>query len=244
MLSLSVSKLGCTPWSKRSAVPSETRPASCQACGAPGGEKGALLERHGSKRGIWLCPLCHACLHLDVAGKRGAGKVVWVPELTQQQLNLFALTTFLAVRKSRIPGQPETVVRVAKQAARIFEAFERRSEVVETFLMTAGKTPVPREKLSSPSYISSLIIKAQKDSELDAKAMAKRMEGLRLLPSPKAFEDYISAVARIVEKTLPIPAWVEPDQKPEGDGASSEGSAADESFDASDIAAAQEVKNA
>lgn len=212
MLSLSVSKQNCAPWAAQKPKEGEKRPMACFACSAPGGSNGELLEAHTvGKKTVHLCPLCHACLHLDIAGKRNAGRVVWLPELTQERLNLVALATFIAVRKSRQPAakkNPE-LMRMVNHALRVYEAFERRSEVIETLLLSSGSTAMPRANLSSPIHIASLLTQAQKSTGFDAKTIAQRIEGLRLLPAPAAFESYIASVARIAEKAFPVNSWMQ-----------------------------------
>jgi intracellular multiplication protein IcmJ len=36
---------------------------------------------------ITTCPLCHATQHIGLAGKENRGVLIWLPEMTQQQLN-------------------------------------------------------------------------------------------------------------------------------------------------------------
>lgn len=210
MLNLSVSTQPCIPG--RSAPDAGPRPLVCSTCGAPGGKQGSLLEKHlvGGGKARYLCPLCHAVLHLDVAGKMKAGRIVWIPELTQAQLNVLSLSAFVALRKAGVHRDNPEVKAIAEHARRLYKSFEKRSEAVESFLGgNATKSPLPRSAMSTPTHVASLIVRAQRESKLDARTVAKRIDGLRLLPNPAAFDAYISQVSRIMSANFPVDQWTQ-----------------------------------
>lgn len=209
MLQLSVSAQPCVP-GKPQGQPGRARPPRCETCGAPGGEGGVLLEEHliGKGKSKYLCPLCHSCLHLDVAGRKKAGRVVWLPELTQEQLNILCLSMFVAFQKAGVYRKHEETKGIIDSAARLYNAFERRSESIELFLGgTAVRSLMPRQSLSSPVHIASLLVRVQREAKLSPRDLAQRVDGMRLLPSPKAFEAYIGQVARLATKGFPVPTW-------------------------------------
>lgn len=230
MLNLSVSSFPCAPGRKLD-DDQGVRPKGCYTCGAPGGASGELLEPHivGStalqggetgwlkkantsaarRRVRYLCPLCHMCLHLDRAGALGAGRVVWLPEFTQEQLNILCLGGFVAsVSKGIVRKEPDSKA-LLDQIARLYRNFEKRAEAVEVFLAGNGpRSPVARKTLSSPTFIASLLVRAQRDTKLSPKELALRTAGLRLLPNPKAFEKYIMSVARLAASGGGVAAWM------------------------------------
>lgn len=209
MLNLSVSTQPCVPG--RPQGPSlRQRPERCETCGAPGGAGGVLLEEHivTAGKAKYLCPLCHSCLHLDVAGRKKAGRVIWLPEIPQAQLNIMCLSMFVAFSKAGVNRKNEQTKGVTDCAARFYQAFEKRAEPVEVFLGgSAVKSLMPRSSLSSPTHIASLLVRSQREAKLSAKTMAARVDGLRLLPAPKAFDDYIGKVSRIVASKAPVNTW-------------------------------------
>ena len=99
---------------------------------------------------------------------------------------------------------------MCKQSLRLYKTFLKRAEAVEMFL-GAGEShaSLPRQSLSTPTYVASLIARAQRDAKLDAKTLAKRVEGLRLLPDPAAFEDYIAQASRVVTVKSPVNMWMD-----------------------------------
>jgi hypothetical protein len=209
MLNLSVSSQPCLP-GKQTPV-DEQRPQTCGTCGAPGGPKGELLEGHivGANKRRYLCPLCHACLHLDYAGRMNAGRIVWLPELSQEELNILCLASFVAMRREGVNRNDPKAVAMVKQIVRLYQSFEKRAEAVELFLGGgANQSPLPRQALSHPTYVASLIVKAQQDAKLDARTLAKRVEGLRLLPARKAFERYVAQASRIIASQGPVDQWM------------------------------------
>ncbi|MFK4705812.1 hypothetical protein ABIC83_002651 [Roseateles asaccharophilus] len=209
MLNLGVSLQSCLP-GLRSSDGGAKRPADCMACGAPGGDRGELLEEHrvGKEKKIFLCPMCHMCLHLDHAGRTKAGRVIWLPEMSQEKLNVLSLAMFVAISKSGAYRSNDDVKGVVQASKRLFEAFERRAESVEVFLGgSAIKTLMPRQALSSPVHVASLLVRIQREAKLKPSELAARIDGLRLLPSPAAYEKYIDMAARHVAKRYPIPTW-------------------------------------
>ena len=209
MLNLSVSAQPCVP-GKAVAEPGVKRPLRCETCGAPGGGGGVLLEKHliGANKAKYLCPLCHSCLHLDVAGRNKAGRIIWLPEIDQEQLNLMCLAMFVAFGKAGVYRKNEDTKGIIESAARLYKAFERRAESIELFLGgTAVKSMMPRQSLSSPTHIASLLIRAQRESQLKPRELAARVDGMRLLPAPKAFAGYIDQVSRIVTDRFAVSSW-------------------------------------
>ena len=209
MLNLSVSAQPCVP-GKAVAEPGAKRPLRCETCGAPGGAGGVLLEKHlvGASKAKYLCPLCHSCLHLDVAGRNKAGRIIWLPEISQEQLNLMCLAMFVAFGKAGVYRKNEETKGVIDSSARLYNAFERRAESIELFLGgSAVKSLMPRHSLSSPTHIASLLVRAQRESTLKPRELASRVDGMRLLPAPKAFSGYIDQVSRIVTGKFAVPSW-------------------------------------
>jgi hypothetical protein len=209
MLNLSVSAQPCVP-GRALPVADGKRPARCETCGAPGGNGGVLLEGHyiGSKKVKYLCPLCHSCLHLDIAGRNKAGRIIWLPELSQEQLNLMCLAMFVAFGKAGVYRNNEETKGVLDSSLRLYNAFERRAESMELFLGgSAVKSLMPRQSLSSPTHIASLLMRVQRDGKLKPRELAARVDGMRLLPAPKAFADYINKVSRIVTAEYAVPSW-------------------------------------
>jgi hypothetical protein len=160
-----------------------------------------------ANKGRWVCPLCHACLHLDIAGRMRAGKIIWLPELTQEELNILCLASFLAMRKAGVNRKHAETQAMCDQIARLYKTFDRRAEAVEGFL-GEDQALFARQTLSSPGYIASLIVSAQRESKLSPRIVAQRVEGLRLLPAPEAFEAYIGKVSRLVDTQFPVKSWM------------------------------------
>lgn len=235
MLNLSVSSQPCLPG--KNTPNAGARPQACETCGAPGGAQGELLEPHivRANKYKYLCPLCHSCLHLDVAGRRKAGKIIWLPELSQEELNLLCMASFVALRKAGVYRKHAPTKAMCEQSSRLYKTFLKRAEAVEMFLGGGqSHASLPRQSLSTPTYVASLIVRAQRDAKLDAKTLAKRVEGLRLLPDPAAFEDYIAQASRVVTEKSPVNKWMDivKTHLEAADAARLVGTDADEHFDA------------
>lgn len=219
MLSLSISAKPCLPGRKFKGAEQAPRPTSCEVCGAPGGANGELLERHITTGGRYkhVCPLCHHCLHIDFAGIKRSGRIIWLPEMSQETLNLLCLAMFMAVKNIAPPedkapadagdvteSEEDADKRAHRQASiellnhskNLYGAFRKRAEHVEMALGSnvAGMDRLGlKGKLSEPQHIASLIAYAAKTKSLTERQVAERVEGLRFLPNPIFFDAYTQA---------------------------------------------------
>ena len=138
-----------------------------------------------------------------------AGRVIWLPELTQEKLNILCLASFVVLRKAGVYRKDPPTLALRDQIVRLYTTFDRRAEPIEMFLGGGGgSSSIAKESLSSPAHIASLISRAQNDSKLSPQVMARRLEGMRLLPDPKAFDTYIGHVSRLITATHPVISWM------------------------------------
>lgn len=85
---------------------------------------------------VTVCPLCHQNFHLDAASTTNGGKIIWLPEFSQQELNYLCRAIFMAIEEAEVA---ETEGREAigfAQIARTLETSltERAIEVDKHFL--------------------------------------------------------------------------------------------------------------
>jgi len=164
---------------------------TCGWCGitAPVG-----MEKHaknGAKKTI--CPLCHLCLHLDVAGHRESGTVIWLPEISQAQLNvLFGVIVGLTIAESKnVPRD------VRERVRSMFVALESRAEVMESIFGAGNQLFDP----THPSFLANQI--ASQINETDN----LNLGGIRLLPRPAYFAPLIRAWGDEVVGKFPVDTW-------------------------------------
>lgn len=213
MLPLGVSNTLCAPTlgasSKKSCDEDRQGPLRCFACGNPSGVDGAGLEWHkaGTKK-VRLCPMCHCCVHLDVAGQLAAGRMVWLPEIPQSILNNMALAYFMATRRLESDPENDDLRKYVTSARELFQGIDRRGESIEAVLAHGDKVLMKderdprkanlqrqkRRQLSDPSFFAGLILHAKRSANASAAIIAKQIEGVRFVPSIDAFEGYTSLV--------------------------------------------------
>lgn len=210
MLSLSVSNKPCRPG--RRVVVTPTTPHRCEVCGAPGGKEGAALEKHliGTNKFKHVCPICHHCLHLDFAGLHKSGKIIWLPEISQENLNLLCLAMFLVIHKAGVNRNNEDAKALLAHVKRMYASFRKRAEAVETtFGAGAMESLGPQDYLSEPQHLASLMKYASRVAGLDERTMASRVQGMRFLPNPAFFDSYTRDVSREVNEKYAVTTWLE-----------------------------------
>jgi intracellular multiplication protein IcmJ len=112
---------------------------------------------------VTLCPFCDSCFNLAVAGMAGSGLIVWVPELTQAELNNIVRAAYVA----RAVGG-----KVADLADRALDAFKmRRTEA--------------KKRLGSDDPLLLATAFQESLSKKEYAERAAKLEGLRFFPLDK-----------------------------------------------------------
>lgn len=211
----------------------------CYACDAPGGCNKSMLETHyfGKDKSVFLCPLCYSALHLDEAGIENSGVVIWLPEISQEQLNLICLAIFISLKKSSRLGGDEESKKMVEHMVWLYKKFEKRSEPIHTLLASESKSNSKQfQAAGSTAYIANLFVKTMRDKNMSSREIAEKTKGLKLLPNPEKFKAYIDELSLLSEKEFPVETWMKLVKQHESDkpgspidGAKDSGS---ESFDA------------
>jgi intracellular multiplication protein IcmJ len=115
------------------------------------------------------CPFCAQCCFLDAVGRSdfGGGVLIFLPEMTQSELNGFCHYLFASVASGN---------EFSKKAKELYRSFKLRVQIVDEVL---GKG------LSSPSNYGQMLIDAESDSS--SCLHEKIIESIRLLPNLKLF---------------------------------------------------------
>ena len=155
---------------------------TCQYCGFQAREYQEIVNLDGNYMNnkysnmITACCFCSQCLFIESLGleEMGGGQLVYLPEMTQAELNSFCHVLFCAMGNGT--GYQES-------AQSIYRSFKFRSQIVEN-KFGAGT--------SNPSILGQLILEHQvKNPE----AKLNILKDLRLLPSYTKFRVQLNAWA-------------------------------------------------
>lgn len=165
---------------------------TCQFCGFQtrpqrGARKGSYLvsgflevhheddnHRHNSPENlVSACPFCHQVFHCGNAGHRNAASLVWLPDLTQAEVNMMANLCAVALSQENqyMPAARLIVKGVESTAARVAEA-----------------VGVPEADAAALGLALSLV--AGRDPEA-YRARGETLSGIRLWPKRSAFDKAI-----------------------------------------------------
>lgn len=138
-----------------------------------------------SKNLVSACPFCSQCFFLDCVGKapKTGGHVIYLPEITQAQINNFCRVLFATMLKDApYKGKLHT----------IYLSFKDRGKIVEEIFGPES---------SKPAIFGQTLI----DSNLDTKKSDKSIiKDLRLLPSREPFKEEILYWKSLVYDTIPL----------------------------------------
>lgn len=212
---LSISSERCLPLQKApKGKKFKTYSGQCAYCKikAPSGLE---IHKEGNEKKL-ACPLCHACLHIDKAATEMAGKIIWLPEIEQAQLNIICSTIFISLAqeakeaKAKIENAEPTEaseeatadskkLSIYDKMRSIYKAFEYRALPVESFFGTA---PSEFFNPSDPAFFVQQIFVAKKRGDFSE----EKLQGLRFLPKPGIFYPYIKNWSSLLEE-MPVDTW-------------------------------------
>lgn len=132
-----------------------------------------------------LCPLCHQVFHLPIAANTSGGAVIWLPEMSQAELNLLCIGLFVVRRdeKSKWFGTAEN----------LFATLTGRATYVESKF---GKC--------DPGAVAQVLLNMRPEDYANRQDF---VGPLKLLPYRARFETQVDYWATECFKNLPIESW-------------------------------------
>lgn len=134
---------------------------------------------------VTLCPLCHQVFHLPQAASTDGGKIIWLPEISQAQLNRMCIALFVAMSDAKHPWYGA--------ATSIYGDLEACRETMESAF---GQ--------SDPAFLAQVLLNMSKEQYDDR---ATVLAPLRLLPHPSRFPYEIEYWKASAFDKLPDEAW-------------------------------------
>lgn len=150
-----------------------------------------------------VCPVCHACLHLDLAGKKKAGIMIYLPELTQAQLNALVVTIFAEVGVAAIkPGDSQNTERLKTT----YKMLSSRRQPLIAFMGASNPLFDP----TSPLFMAQQIEYARKAlaDTVTPVDFVERIGGVRFLADPEKFKAFLSGAGRVLHARFPSDKWI------------------------------------
>lgn len=214
---LSISRQPCSPLS-----PVRIPGGSCAYCGLPGGALGLEEHKPTPDTKIKLCPICHCGLHLDRLGASPSpmGDIVYLPELTQKQVNLLWIGFQVTANRQKQLEKQGT----EEQLARIGAIYNRlkacdadirnRMSTVQNMLKgdSAGssgqiKPIIPKEELSKPWIFAGFmeqILSEVSNTSIPEVEIRRRLSVFKFYPAMGAFDTWVLGVgANFLERFAP-----------------------------------------
>ena len=134
-----------------------------------------------------VCPFCHQCFHLGLAGSTSGGVLIWLPELTQAELNHLARAAFIAMR--------DEGCKLFASASALMTALETRAAFLDNHF-----TPMA----SDPAFLGQAFLKMSKD---DYGKRGETLKNIKLLPNRSRFEPQIKYWSESVYRDLSPETW-------------------------------------
>ena len=173
---------------------------------------------NNDRKNLWCtCPLCHQVFHIGLAGMVDGADVVYLPELSQEEVNQLALVIWLCTEAppDRYKNEDEKLyfAKLTGRAKTIQGMLETRRGTVllklRAALKDSKKVPVDlleKIKLShlTPNLFSNVLMSLE---DGDYNRRAQLLGGLRLLPKPARFRERIKHWSEEQDRTLPVPSW-------------------------------------
>jgi len=149
----------------------------CQHCGFTAIEHMEVVNKDGNYMNnkmsnlMTACPFCCQCALLDIVGEGGlgGGTLIFLPELSQEELNALCHVLFSTIAVGN---------EASSESKDYYRALKARAKIVEKKL---------GEGLSSPSLYAQMILDANQDVRKLHKEVCSKV---RLLPNIKQYASY------------------------------------------------------
>ena len=139
---------------------------------------------------VTICPLCHQCHHLMAASVTNGGRIIYLPEISQTDLN--HLCRMMMVMMKMEEDAKEYVGAVKS----LYSALESRSNLVESVL---------GEGASDPGMFGRAMMMLSEEGGKPGNTL----KDFKLLASYSRFEQAVSYWAKSMKKDFPPSAWKE-----------------------------------
>lgn len=91
---------------------------------------------------VTICPLCHQSFHLDTVSNTNGGKIIWLPEFSQQELNYLSRAIFIAIDQAeKYESENVEILGFMKIARMLENSLTERSLVVEQQIQNGASDP-------------------------------------------------------------------------------------------------------
>jgi intracellular multiplication protein IcmJ len=145
---------------------------------------------------VTVCPLCHQTFHLDIASMTNGGKIIWLPEFSQQELNYLSRIMFVAIDESeKREEKGEEIPNFAKIVKMIDNSLMERSLIVEQHFQVGA---------SDPAIFANALINMKDDLY---ESRINFIKSFKLLNSRSRFPVQTKYWKEYVLKELPIESW-------------------------------------
>jgi intracellular multiplication protein IcmJ len=146
---------------------------------------------------VTVCPLCHQSYHLDTASNTNGGKIIWLPEFSQQELNYLCRAIFIAIEEAEIAEtQNRDVVGFAKIARMLETSLSERSLIVEQHFQNGA---------SDPSVFANALINM---SEEQYEKRSQFLSSFKLLHMKTRFPVQTKYWKNYLFTDIPVDSWV------------------------------------
>jgi intracellular multiplication protein IcmJ len=140
---------------------------------------------------VTVCPLCHQNHHLLNASITGGGKIIYLPEITQIELNHLCRTIFILFKEEKMYEE------MAAAAKATFSSLESRAHLIENDFAIGA---------SDPGKFAQALLKANDENK---KISIESLKKFKMLPYYARFEPAIDYWSKTVYKDIPIVKWSE-----------------------------------
>lgn len=133
---------------------------------------------------ITICPLCHLAHHIGLAGLQERGILIYLPEMSQAELNTVVRTLWIGERGD----DPEITKQCKETLAKLYE-----------------KSKIAEDKMTKdPNMLGELLLSL---SDQEYEKRAERMDGFLLLPLAEGFSGQLDYWIKETYNAVPSSTW-------------------------------------
>lgn len=162
------------------------------------------------------CPLCHQVFHIGLAGMKEGGEIIYLPEMSQAELNQLALVIWMVTETDQSTIQNPAHIQLHMRLSRIAKLMDgflmnRRGVVLLRLRAALKNTDFPVDLIDKikmphlgPTLFSALLMELTEDEYGNRKTL---LGGLRIYPSLSRFRERNKFWMQEQNTVLPISTW-------------------------------------
>lgn len=155
---------------------------------------------------VAICPLCHQVFHLNIVNNTTGGKIIWLPEFSQQELNYLLRALFICMAEDENPinstnNENNSNVKFYNMAKSIYQSLESREQIVAQHFYSGTGNDTNENNVGAFGQMLLNMTEEEYNDRIET------ISNFKLLATPGKFDKQIKYWKSKTYANLPLNTW-------------------------------------